>query len=502
MKKNNRNRGSCAKEEVVKQKKTTHKMSFTQPAYLDIVRSVGSINHESGGVLLGNAKEFVVQKFIFDFQGRCSAGGYDPDADYLNKIVKEEKQNGLDFLGFVHSHPRGVSNLSGDFGNGIGDIGYIERIFEAYPDLEKLLVPIIYSSYDGGELKIFPYIAYRSNARDYKLAKLNIVPKDNHVKSISSSTKFSFNPARLSGSVDYELLKYSHVICVGIGGANSICESLVRSGLGRLTVIDFDVVDSHNLITQGFYVSDIGKCKVDALKERLLNINPGLDYNGINADFTELSKAQIKSIAAGADLLLMMTDDFYAQAFGNRVALKYKLPSVFAMMYEKARCSEITFSIPGVTPGCHRCATSSRYKAYEQGYKNDITSTGSTNFHTQYLNSPIGLLSLAILHRNTTEFEFSNWFGNSWDRNLIQLRFHPDYGNDDNSIFNKTFSDIERVFNFDSIWHKVEHESYPKYSQACPDCGGIGDLNLSAYFISLLQNPLFRKSDWLQNDNI
>lgn len=203
-----------------------------------------------------------------------------------------------------------------------------------------------------------------------------------------------------------------------------------------------------------------------------------------------------------ADILLMMTDDFHAQSFGNRVSLKYRLPTVFALMYEKARCSEITFNVPGITPGCHRCATSSRYAAYKNGYTNDVESTGSTVFHTQYLNSAIGLVSLAILHRKSNDVELGNWFKQTWERNLIQLRTHPDFGKEDGDIFQKSFGKEPRVFTFDSVWQKVEAESSPKYKEPCPDCGGIGNLNVSSYLISLLQNPLFRKSEWLNSENI
>jgi hypothetical protein len=275
------------------------------------------------------------------------------------------------------------------------------------------------------------------------------------------------------------MLRKSQVVCVGVGGANGICESMVRSGLGSIVLVDFDKVDENNLVTQGYYRNDIGRLKVDALKERLLNINPKLKVKVFAEDFTKMAEADKETYVGQADLLLMMTDDFYAQAHGNIVGLKYQVPTVFAMTYEKARCSEITFTIPGVTPGCHRCAVSARYDYYlNKGYQNDVNSTGSTNFHTQYLNASIGLLSLAILHRDTKGYEFSGWFGEMWDRNLIQLRTSPFY---ESKLFENTFAGIERTFNFDSIWQKIEPESPPKYAR-CPDCGGQGDLREAFLF--------------------
>ncbi len=475
------------------------KMRFNESAFSDLYDKVGVLPPETGGILLGSPEDSIVQKFVFDPSGKTSSAAYDPDVDFLNGELDKARKEGLELLGFVHSHPRGVSKLSSDMGNGIGDLGYIKKILDAFPHLDRFLVPIVFSSHDGA-FEIMPYIAFRDDIENYVTARLDIIKPE--PVSVEESSSFKFPEEKLEGSVSPELMQDSLVVCGGVGGANGICENLVRSGLGSLTVVDFDVVSKHNLTTQGFFISDIGKPKVDALKQRLLNINPNLNFIGLQKDITKLTKEEIKTIFKKADVLLMMTDDFHAQSFGNRVALKYKIPAIFALMYEKARACEITFSIPGITKGCHRCATSSRYAAYKDGYKNDISSAGSTIFHTYYLNSAIGLLTLAILHRSTSGYEFSDWFGKSWVRNLIQLRLHPKFGKEEGDLFQETFNGQERVVGFDSLWQKVEEESFPAYPEPCPDCGGIGDLNLSAYFISLLQNPIFRKSDWLTTENI
>lgn len=457
------------------------KMVFSESAYNHINDTVGSFPAETGGILLGSLDDFKVQRFVFDPNGKTNSAAYDPDIDFLNKELKKARKEGLDLLGFVHSHPRGVSRLSGDFGNGIGDLGYIKRILDAFEHLDKFLVPIVYSSVDG-EFKVFPYVAYRNDIENYATAELVIEDSINQEQ--DSNSLFNLPSKKLDGSIDFTLMQNSHVVCVGVGGANNICENLVRSGLGKLTVIDFDTVANHNLTTQGFYISDIGKTKVKALERRLKDINPNLEFIGLERDFTTLDNKEIKSIVKGCDLLMMMTDDFYVQAFGNRVAIKHKVSAIFAIMYAKARACEITFSIPGVTKACHRCATSSRYSAYENGYKNDVTSSGSTIFHTYYLNSAIGLLSLAILHRSTEGNEFSSWFGQSWERNLVQLRLHPNFGTEKGALFNQTFEEQPRVVGLDSIWQKVEEESFPKYPKPCPDCGGTGDLHISSSLIS------------------
>ena len=74
----------------------------------------------------------------------------------------------------------------------------------------------------------------------------------------------------------------------GVGGVGGqAAESLVRSGIGHITIVDRDIVDETNINRQVVaLVSAIGKVKVDVLKSRLLDINPLLDINAINGELT------------------------------------------------------------------------------------------------------------------------------------------------------------------------------------------------------------------------
>src|SRR5437660_9127668 len=107
-------------------------MRFVDGVFHHVEDTIGYLQAETGGILLGDRDDYVVQKFVFDRSGRRSGAAYDPDVGFLNRIVKDEwNNNKLALLGFVHSHPRGVERLSGDYGDGIGDLGYLKRIFEA-----------------------------------------------------------------------------------------------------------------------------------------------------------------------------------------------------------------------------------------------------------------------------------------------------------------------------------------------------------------------------------
>ena len=67
-----------------------------------------------------------------------------------------------------------------------------------------------------------------------------------------------------------------HIIGCGSVGS-TIAENLARCGIKKMTLWDFDKVESHNIVNQMFGQQDIGKTKVEALKDILVGINPDME---------------------------------------------------------------------------------------------------------------------------------------------------------------------------------------------------------------------------------
>jgi len=89
----------------------------------------------------------------------------------------------------------------------------------------------------------------------------------------------------LIGSEGVEKLKNASVIVFGVGGVGSACvESLARSGIGKLTIVDSDDVDITNLNRQLLATDDaVGKPKTEVMKQRILSINPACRVTCIKA---------------------------------------------------------------------------------------------------------------------------------------------------------------------------------------------------------------------------
>ena len=92
----------------------------------------------------------------------------------------------------------------------------------------------------------------------------------------------------LLGAEAMERLAQKRVIVFGVGGVGSWCaESLVRSGIKHLTIVDSDSVCASNINRQLMATTEtVGQVKVDVLRQRLLTINPAAQITAIHEFFT------------------------------------------------------------------------------------------------------------------------------------------------------------------------------------------------------------------------
>ncbi len=103
-----------------------------------------------------------------------------------------------------------------------------------------------------------------------------------------------------------EVLARKVVAVAGCGGLGSnAAVALVRAGIGKLIIADFDVVELSNLNRQYYFLQDVGKKKNEALTAHLLNINPRLE---IQSHFLKLTPENMCQVFDEADLLVEAFD--------------------------------------------------------------------------------------------------------------------------------------------------------------------------------------------------
>ncbi len=127
----------------------------------------------------------------------------------------------------------------------------------------------------------------------------------------------------------------AHVVIVGIGGLGSPAALyLASSGVGTLTLVDFDTVDDSNLQRQIIHHSNnIGTSKVISAKETLLAINPEITIHCVDK---KLSQNEFKALISTVDCVIDATDNFATRFLINNACVLQKtaLISAAAIQYE------------------------------------------------------------------------------------------------------------------------------------------------------------------------
>src|SRR5258708_6129217 len=129
------------------------------------------------------------------------------------------------------------------------------------------------------------------------------------------------NTQRIQSVIKVKDLAWKEVAVIGVGGSAGLCEDLIRSGVGHLLAVDYDIVDERNICRQGYADDQIGMPKVEALKQNLHRIDAEADIKALNRDFLSLDDEEAKVVFSNVDVFVFATDNFEAQARGNQVAL-------------------------------------------------------------------------------------------------------------------------------------------------------------------------------------
>ena len=124
-----------------------------------------------------------------------------------------------------------------------------------------------------------------------------------------------------------ETLNKSTILIVGLGALGSVqAELLTRAGIGKLILIDPDVVEESNLQRQALYTTkDIGVPKVKAAKKHLEEIWPQIQVQELQAYIS----LQNIHILEEADLVLDATDNMHTRFLLNEYCKKNKIPIIF-----------------------------------------------------------------------------------------------------------------------------------------------------------------------------
>lgn len=146
-------------------------------------------------------------------------------------------------------------------------------------------------------------------------------------------------------------LKAASVLCIGTGGLGSpVALYLAAAGVGRIGLVDYDVVESHNLQRQVIHgTAQIGVLKVESARQRLLDLNPDIEVITHNEIF---SSANAMQLAQPYDILIDGTDNFPTRYLVNDVCVLLDKPNVYGSIFRFEGQVSVFWAKHGP---CYRC---------------------------------------------------------------------------------------------------------------------------------------------------
>jgi len=153
------------------------------------------------------------------------------------------------------------------------------------------------------------------------------------------------------GLVGQKRLKAASVLLIGTGGLGSpLGMYLAAAGVGRIGLVDYDVVDHTNLHRQIVHgTASVGKLKVESAKARLLDINPDIEVVTYNEPFTSENAL---NIARPYDVIVDGTDNFPTRYLTNDVSVLLGKPNVYGSIFRFEGQASVFYAKEGP---CYRC---------------------------------------------------------------------------------------------------------------------------------------------------
>src|SRR5213594_2081961 len=146
-------------------------------------------------------------------------------------------------------------------------------------------------------------------------------------------------------------LKQSSALIIGAGGLGvPLTQYLGAAGVGRLGIVDFDVIDETNLQRQVLYgTKDVGRKKIEVAKERVAQINPNVDVQTYE---TRLTSDNALGILKDYDVVIDGTDNFPTRYLVNDATVLLNKPNVYGSIFRFEGQASVFHAAKGP---CYRC---------------------------------------------------------------------------------------------------------------------------------------------------
>jgi molybdopterin/thiamine biosynthesis adenylyltransferase len=163
---------------------------------------------------------------------------------------------------------------------------------------------------------------------------------------------------RRSGLLETKVLndKTALIVGLGTGGAYAAVE-LAKCGVGRFTLVDWDRLSVGNVVRHPGGVSQVGRLKVNVVRDLIREKNPDAQVSTYPAELTHKNREEIKRLIAQANVVICGTDNRPSKLLLNKLCIEANVPAIYGGAYRRAYGGQVLRARPKQSP-CYECFVS------------------------------------------------------------------------------------------------------------------------------------------------
>ncbi|MBN2068488.1 MAG: ThiF family adenylyltransferase [Opitutales bacterium] len=163
---------------------------------------------------------------------------------------------------------------------------------------------------------------------------------------VSVKKKGDFH-SRSRGLIEVDSLARKSVCIIGLGSFGApIALELTKSGVGHLALFDPDRIEPENINRHPCGINDLGRLKVDAVRELVLRKNPSIIVNAFPFDVNE-HLGELEAQIEQSDLVVCVTDEKRSRLNTNQLVVRQSTPAIFSRAITRAAGGDVFCYRPG-----------------------------------------------------------------------------------------------------------------------------------------------------------
>ena len=164
--------------------------------------------------------------------------------------------------------------------------------------------------------------------------------------------------SRNTGILESGVMSDKSAVLLGCGSVGSLVAlELAKAGVGKFLLIDNDIFEYHNICRHQCSIMDVGNYKVNALEQRIKEINPYADITAVPKTVENTEKEFFDKYCLSDNAILVGgADNREADVYSNSLGVIYNTPFISIGCWERAFAGEIFYWLPKNDMPCYKCA--------------------------------------------------------------------------------------------------------------------------------------------------